>query len=74
MYEGLLKYAIPTLIVISFVNFIWAWILTAVKSPTRVVEENLPGGIGQDWKYMDTGPEGVKLTIPQKVKPKIKTT
>ena len=74
MYEELFKYAIPVLIAVAFVNFAWAWILTAAKPPANSEENTRPDKINQDWKYLDTGPEGVKMTIPQKIKPKTKTT
>jgi hypothetical protein len=72
MYEGLWRYAIPTMIAVAFVNFVWAWILTAVKPPCGPEKETIPDPIHPDWKHLDAGPEGVRKTIVQKMKPKIK--
>jgi hypothetical protein len=68
MYEDFLKYTIPISIAIVYVNFIWAWIVSAVKPPSSLEDRTLSAQINQNWKYMDTGPEGIKTTIPQKIK------
>ncbi|MCG3117284.1 MAG: hypothetical protein LLH30_16570 [Candidatus Manganitrophus sp. SA1] len=39
MFEEILEYGIPIMIAAAFVSFIWAFILTAVKSP-EPLEEN----------------------------------
>ena len=72
MYEALLKYAIPTMILIALVNFIWAWILSAVKPPAGSEEKTLPVPVNQEWTSLDAGPEGIRTMIPQRIKPKIK--
>ncbi len=72
MYETLLKYAIPTMVLIALVNFIWAWILSAVKSPAEPEENPFPAPVNQEWKSLDAGAEGIKIMIPQKIRPKIK--
>lgn len=39
MFEEILEYGIPIMIAAAFVSFIWAFILTAVKSPGPLEEK-----------------------------------
>lgn len=60
MYKGFWSYLFPTLIILSGLNFIWAWILTAVKAPQSSEAAPIPGPVSPHWKYVETvGPEGV---------------
>lgn len=65
MYKIFLDYSLPILIVVAFVNFIWAWIPTAVKPPD--------GSADLEWGHLDAGPEGVRRTVAAEMKPQIKT-
>lgn len=69
MYEGLLKYAIPMLIVLTMINFIWALILTAIKPPGVLDDKRMPGHVDPDWKYLDAGPIGIRKSVGQEVHP-----
>jgi hypothetical protein len=73
MYDGLLRYAIPAMIALAFFNFIWAWILTAVKSPESAEEKPVPAMVHPQWKSLDAGPEGIRTSIMQGIQPKTKT-
>jgi hypothetical protein len=63
MNEEFVSIAIPTLIAWVFVNFVWAWILTAVNASE--VPKN-PAGIDPDWKQLERRPpiEGEELVTP----------
>ncbi|MBI3802748.1 MAG: hypothetical protein HY282_03205 [Nitrospirae bacterium] len=74
MYEGFLEYGLPILIVLTFVNFIWAWVLTAVKAPERSEEKRRAGEAGADRPYLEEGRSGgTRKSIAEKVYPKTKT-
>lgn len=72
MYEILSKYAIPMMVLIVLVNFIWAWILSAVKSPAEPEANTFSAPVNPEWKSLDAGAEGIRIMIPQKIRPKIK--
>jgi len=68
MHDGMLNYLFPTMIILSCVNFMWAWAMTAVKAPksSRVQET-----VRQDWKYRETiGAEGARVNVTAEMKPK----
>lgn len=62
MYGAFLSYSFPILIIVALVNFIWAWIPTAVKPPEG-------GEVDPEWKYLDAGPEGVRRSVAAEIKP-----
>lgn len=72
MYEGLLEYAIPAMIAMTFVSFIWAWIRTAVKPPESREEKPAPVMVLPQWKSFDAGPEGIRKSIMQGIRPRTK--
>lgn len=64
MYESFLNYGFPILIILTMVSFIWAWAITAVKSPEESEEKEI-------WKYReDAGPEGIRKTVSEKLRPR----
>lgn len=71
MNEEMFDLAIPILIVVVFVNFVWAWILTAV-TPPQGPDPALRGTGDPDWRAFDAGPPGVRKPLMGKIKPKIK--
>jgi len=71
MYEGLFRYAIPIMIGMVFVSFLWAWLLTAVKPPESP-QEKPAGAANLEWKYLDAAPEGFIQPLVQKVQPRTK--
>ncbi|TAJ97855.1 MAG: hypothetical protein EPO39_19025 [Candidatus Manganitrophaceae bacterium] len=73
MVEFVLKYGIPVMIVLAFVGFLWAWMLTAVKPPQKSEESRLSGAVNPDWRTLDAGPEGVRRNIFEKIKPQTKS-
>ena len=72
MSEELLRTLFPILIALIFVNFIWAFIVTAVKGPEPAGERPVSGRINQEWKDLDAGPEGNRKTIAEEIRPKTK--
>lgn len=72
MVEGLFEYGIPLMIGVVFVNFVWAWALSAVKSPEYLEEERISGRVNPDWRDLDAGPEGVRRNIFEKIEPQRK--
>lgn len=70
MADGFFEYGLPTLIALAFVNFVWAWMLTAVKPPERLEDEPLPGEIHPDWRYLeDAGVEGTRKRVAEEITP-----
>lgn len=68
MHDGILKYLFPTMIILSCVNFMWAWAMTAVKSPKS---SRLPNTVRQGWKHWEAGGvEGARTNIAVEIKPK----
>ncbi|TAK10195.1 MAG: hypothetical protein EPO39_00615 [Candidatus Manganitrophaceae bacterium] len=66
--DGFFEFGLPTLIALAFVNFVWAWMLTAVKPPERSEDEPIP--VHPDWKYLEeAGPEGVRSNVTEEMKP-----
>ncbi len=76
MYEETLRYLFPIMIALVLVNFAWAWILTAVKPPAISTDKRISGRVNPDLRYFDAGPEGVRKSIAEKMKPttKVKRT
>jgi hypothetical protein len=72
MYEGLFRYAIPIMIAMAFVSFLWAWLLTAVKPPESLKETEAAGKTNLHWKHLDAVPEGIIQQITQKIQPRTK--
>jgi len=67
MYGIVLEYGFPVMIGLVFVGFLWAWILTAVKPPQKMEDEQITGAVNPEWKYLDAGPEGVRRNIFEKI-------
>lgn len=72
MYE-FLEYALPIMIGLVFVSFLWAWMLTAVKPPQKSMEDRISGAVNPDWRSLDAGPEGVRRNIFEKIEPQTKS-
>lgn len=70
MIEGFFAYGIPMMIGLVFVNFVWAWVLTAVKPPEIPEGERISGKVNPDWRDLDGGPEGVRKNMIEKIKPR----
>lgn len=51
MFEEILEYGIPIMIAAAFVSFIWAFILTAVKSPGPLEEKPIQSKTDPKWVY-----------------------
>lgn len=64
MYKIFLDYSLPILIIVAVVNFIWAWIPTAVKPPEGSADLGL--------RYLDAGPEGVRKAVAVEIQKQIK--
>jgi hypothetical protein len=73
MYEGFLEYGIPMMIGLVFVNFVGAWVLSAVEPPERFEREQISGWVNPDWRDLDAGPEGVRRNIFEKIEPHTKS-
>lgn len=71
MVEGFLEYGIPMMIGLVFVNFVWAWVLTAVKPPEIPEDEHISGRVNPDWRTLDAGPEGVRKNIIERYHKKV---
>lgn len=70
MSQGFLEYGLPTLIALVFVNFVWAWMLTAVKPPEGSGEKRIPEEGNPDWKYLEEGaPGGARKNLAEEIKP-----
>jgi hypothetical protein len=68
MYEKVLNYLFPTLILLSCVSFVWAWVVTAVKAPKGSEETRIPDTLRQDWKYLEAvALEGARTSIAKGV-------
>lgn len=61
MYGAFLNYSFPILIIVALLNFIWAWIPTAVRPPEESVANPA-------WRYLE-GPEGVRRSVASEIKP-----
>lgn len=73
MYGIVLEYGLPVMIALVFFSFLWAWVLTSVKSPQKSENEWISGRVNPDWRTLDAGPEGVRRNIFVEVKPQTKT-
>lgn len=51
MFEEILTYGIPSMIAAVFASFIWAFILTAVKSPEHLEDRPLQAKTDPAWIY-----------------------
>ncbi|MBI3802245.1 MAG: hypothetical protein HY282_00595 [Nitrospirae bacterium] len=67
MNEQFLHYAFPIMIVLAFVNFLWAWMLTAVAPPRPAEEHRISGQANPEWRALDAGPEGIRINLIEKV-------
>lgn len=63
MFEEILEYGIPIMIAAAFVSFIWAFILTAVKSPEPLEENPIQSKIDPNWIYPVPEPKESELTL-----------
>jgi hypothetical protein len=73
MNQGFLEVGLPTLIALVFVNFVWAWVVTAAKPPERSGNERIPDKADPDWKYLEEGgPDGVRKNVAEEIKPETK--
>lgn len=72
MYGAFLNYSFPILIIVALVNFIWAWIPTAVKPPEGSQEKRVLGAVIPEWRSLDGGSEGVRRSVAAEIKPQIK--
>ncbi len=64
MDERILLDAIPMMIVLTLINFVWAWVLTAVTPPEERQEQLLSRPAPTDWRLLrDAGPEGVRKRV-----------
>ena len=72
MDEITLGYALPSMIVLAFVNFAWAWVLTAVKPPQKSEDNCISGRTNPDWSTLDAGPEGIRRNIFDQIEPQTK--
>jgi hypothetical protein len=71
--DGLLEYAIPIMIAMVFVNFFWAWILTAAKPPKSPTGNQIPDTTEGGWRYFDAGPEGVRKNLGHEIQRQTKS-
>jgi len=73
MVQIVFGYVLPIMIALTFVSFLWAWMLTAVKPPQKSEENCISGPVHPDLKYLDSGPEGVRKNIFDKIEPQTKS-
>lgn len=73
MSQGFLEVGLPTLIALVFVNFVWAWVVTAATPPGRPEEKRVwDEGDLDRIELGDAGPEGVRKGINEEIQPKTK--
>lgn len=73
MSQGFLEVGLPTLIALVFVNFVWAWVVTATKPPEGTEEERVWNEGDLDRIDLgDAGPEGIRKGISEEIQPKTK--
>lgn len=71
MSQGFLEVGLPTLIALVFVNFVWAWVVSAATPPGRPEGERVSSEGDLDRMELgDAGPEGVRKGISEAIQPK----
>jgi|GEM_PF-1870642 len=73
MSEALLWYGFPSLIGLSFVSFVLAWILAPVNPPADPQERHLFQEANPNWTYWDAAPEGIRRNVAQSSGRRVKT-
>lgn len=72
MYEGLLGFGIPVVMILIFIYFLWAWILMTVKPPKEAEEKKTGAKLYARWRHLEAEPEGVRKRVAQEAASKRK--
>lgn len=66
MFEEILEYGIPIMIATVFLGFIWAFILTAVKSPESLEDKPIQTKTDSNWNYHMPVMKESELTLSER--------
>lgn len=71
MYGDILSIAVPIMIVASFFSFLWALVLTAVKSPGSLEDKTIQVKTDAHWSYGRPDPKESEEIFGERLNPQL---